>query len=122
MDRNEFYSDFLRPHDLRYCLAFKAYETVDEIGCFTIQKSSRSGPANEDELAAIKTIAPMLSSVANIQSKHHELLGQIQDFESIFDTISDGVVLIDGKGTIVNMNHAAIDILDMIDGLSCFRR
>lgn len=117
MDRHEFYSDFLRSFDLRYFLAFKAYETKDEVALFTIQKGAQTGSANEDELRAMKQLAPSLRSAANLHVQHSRTLARIQSLESAFEASDNGILLLNEFGQIDEMNSTAASILRNEDGL-----
>jgi len=94
MDRDEFYADFLRPHDLRYFLCFKAYESDTAQGVFTIQKSARNGPATKEELRAIAEVGEHLSNVAEFQMRHQRLANRQHLIETAFDTLKDGLVIL----------------------------
>lgn len=117
MDRHEFYSDFLNAFDLRYFLAFKAYETKNEVGLFSIQKSTSNGAAHEDELRALTHLAPSLRRVANLQVQHGKAFARMQDMEDVLEASDNGVVLLDEFGQINEMNAEAIRILKENDGL-----
>jgi len=118
MNRNEFYVDFLHAHDLKYFLSFKAFETSDETGVFTIQKSSRSGPANDDELLALMKMSSTFSKIANLQVKYHDLFGHIHDLEGMFEAVTDGVLILDSTGAIIEINQLATSMLSDRDGLT----
>lgn len=117
MDRHEFYSDFLRSFDLRYFLAFRAYETENEVGLFTIQKSSQNGVAGEDEIRAIHHLAPSLRRVADLQVQHGRAFARMQNMEDVLEASDNGILLLDELGQINEMNATAETILRENDGL-----
>lgn len=119
MDRHEFYADFLRPFDLRYFLSFKAYETIDQIGVFTIQKNAIQGAATNEELHAIRYLAPTLTRVADLQVQYGNLFSRMHDLDGLMTMTSDGVVTLDGNGRINEMNAIAGDIMGASDGIAC---
>ncbi|MEM8651813.1 MAG: helix-turn-helix transcriptional regulator [Pseudomonadota bacterium] len=118
MKRNEFYVDFLQPYDLRYFLSYKAYDTPDVIGVFTIQRGINSGPADKFELLAMEKLSSTLSNIANLQINHSETLGHLYNLENMFATLSDGVVFLDSTGMIIDMNELAVTMLSGVDGLT----
>jgi DNA-binding CsgD family transcriptional regulator/PAS domain-containing protein len=118
MNRNEFYMDFLRPHDLRYFLAYKAYETHTHIGVFTIQKSKKSKPPSEEDLQAFNQLAPSFSRVADSQFEYGHLFASMRNLENVIDGMEDGVLVLDANGTVGQMNSAADRIVRLNDGIS----
>jgi len=118
MDRDEFYSDFLQPHDLRYFLSYKAYETADVVGVFTIQRNARCGPASDGELLALKQLSPSFSKVADLQIRYSHLYRSADDLESRLEASEDGIIFLNEFGYIRGLNSSAENILKKGDGFS----
>ncbi len=120
MNRSEFYADFLRPHDLRYFLGYRAFETNDLVGVFTVQKSRRSKPPTDEDLLALGQLAPSLSRIADSQLEYGRLFADIQNLEDVFEGSKDGLLILDSKGSVRKMNSAAESIVQRNDGISMF--
>mgnify|MGYP003676319151 CR=1 FL=1 len=118
MNHSEFYVDFLRPHDLKYFLACKAYETTGHIGVFTIQKSRKAKPPSEEDLQAFNQLTPSLARVAASQFEYGQVLSHTRDMESVFEGEEDGVLILDQHGTVKKLNSAADRIVQRNDGVN----
>ncbi len=118
MDHHEFYADFLRPFDLRYFIALKAFETKGKVGIISVQKSARNGVATKDELRAFEYIAPSLKSTVKLHVQHGKMLTRMQGFENAFEISDRGILLLNEDGQINEMNATAISIFRKNDGLT----
>ncbi|MEO0635032.1 MAG: hypothetical protein AAFY73_00130 [Pseudomonadota bacterium] len=118
MDRDPFYADFLRPFDLRYFLSFRAYDSADAVGVFTVQRNARAGAADAEIVSAIEHIGGALSDVAEAQKRYGELLSDLTTMEVALASMSFGVITFDTAGRVVEMNSVAQDMCRQADGLS----
>lgn len=119
MDRCEFYADFLSEFDLRYFLAVKAFESKDEFGVFTIQKSASGGGATNDEIHAIHNLAPFLNNIAKFQLQQGSLFRRLNDLECLLEADDKGVLFLDKFGSITELNSIATNIMTTNDGIYC---
>lgn len=121
MDRHEFYQVFLRPFDLRYFLCVNAYQTDSHVCAFTVQRNGNKGPVSTDDLAMLHSLRPALSRSAEIHVTHGRRLARQAGLEAALHCMTDGVILIDSGGSVVDMNDAATEITRREDGISIFR-
>ncbi len=117
MDRNEFYNDFLRPNDLRYCLLIRAHETNETQSVFTIQKTWNAGPATDEKILALKELGNQLATVAQFQIQHHQLAKRYDLLDQAFDALEDGMIVLNDMGSAIAVNQAAQEILCRADGI-----
>ncbi len=117
MDRDPFYADFLAPMDLRYFLSFKAYETSDKIGVFTVQKSANAGAVDKHDIGLLSNLENTLQEVAFAQVGYGNSLARVNTLESLMQASQTGVIVLEMGGGVQEMNESAISMVRLQDGM-----
>ncbi|MEO0497528.1 MAG: PAS domain-containing protein [Pseudomonadota bacterium] len=117
MEKDPFYMDFLRPFDLRYFSAFRALETSDMVGVFTVQRSIRAGPPDPETLKRFGRFGRSLRNVASAQARYGHLLSRLDTLEAVFEKMPVGIITLDLRGRVLEVNSTAKAIFESSDGL-----
>lgn len=119
MDRDEFYSDFLAPHGLRYFMsACLANQPGSVVSFAAVHRSPRQGHASVREVERLTKLIPHLKQALDIYLRFQ---GQVQREGALLDSfeqLSEGVILLDDAGFVIHINGKAESILRTGDGLS----
>jgi Flp pilus assembly protein TadD len=65
--RDEFYNDFLAPHDLRYFVSGMVMNTANSFGMFAIQRSQAQGHIDEDGITLMQRLLPHMQQALDIR-------------------------------------------------------
>jgi DNA-binding CsgD family transcriptional regulator len=118
MDRNEFYSDFLAPHGMRYYVSGTLKQTANRFGVFSVQRNARQGHVDKDEIAIVEQILPHIRRSLDISRRLDEIQDTATQLEHALDQHANGVVLIANDGLVAHANKAARRIFRRDNGLA----
>ncbi len=115
--RSEFYNDFLRKHDMFHECAGIIDQTGSSIAAITIVRPRRAGAFGEDTLQFMKFLMPHMQRAVQIHSRIADLYSRAARTELALDSISFGIVFINARGALVQMNRYAESLFRREDGL-----
>ncbi|MEM6745880.1 MAG: LuxR C-terminal-related transcriptional regulator [Pseudomonadota bacterium] len=118
MDRNEFYTDFLAPLDLRCYISVQVLTTPSHQGVFAAQRSISQGHVGEDEIATMKRLAPHLRQAAELRFRLAEARRHAEFGQSGVDLLTEGCIAVSASGTIIRANASAEAMVSLHDGVS----
>ncbi len=117
LDRDEFYSDFLGPTDLRYFISANLARRQDSYCALYVHRTPKQGHVGDGEIALMRKLMPHVASAMDV---HQRLAGNhaVQSaFEATLDLADFGAVLLTANGAITFANDPARHILQRLDGL-----
>jgi PAS domain-containing protein len=118
MARNEFYQDYLLPHDMGYVGAQMLVTRQDCVAGIAIQRARGQGPFAPADLDLLDLLAPHLTRALRLQTRFAALEAQRWADEATRDRLPFAVILVDERGRVVSQNQAATDLLIAGDGLT----
>lgn len=119
MDHSEYYQEFLRPFDFRYCVGGALESSPDWMCGVAIQRSPRAGVFTPVEIERFKTLLPHMRRALLIQRRLETLQRRERILVEMIDRIPIGVIILDGDAHPVVMNKMAEAITAAEDGLRC---
>ncbi len=117
---NQFYMDFLKPLDLRYVTGTRVMDTGTAAAVMAFLRSSREGPFERPDIAALRRITAHFQRATQIQLRIVAAQRDNQTLAAALDRVPIGMIIADGKGRAVSLNRSAETILAACDGL-CLR-
>ncbi|MEO1657947.1 MAG: helix-turn-helix transcriptional regulator [Pseudomonadota bacterium] len=121
MDRDEFYTDFMAPLDLRYFLSVQVLSSPSHQGVFALQRSKAQGHVGTEEIGLMTTLAPHLRHAAELRFRLADARHELQSRASGFDMLSEGCVTLLSSGAIKTTNSLAESLLIAGDGITVQR-
>lgn len=118
LDRNEFYSDFLGPGDLRYFISANLGRRQDTYSALYVHRTPKQGHVGDGEIALMRRIMPHVASAMDV---HLRLAGNDaleSAFEATLDLAEFGAMLLTATGVITFANEPAQHIMARSDGLA----
>jgi DNA-binding CsgD family transcriptional regulator len=123
MDHDEFYADFLAPHNMRYYVSGTLEQTANRFGVFSVQRTDRQGHVDKDEIEIVARILPHIKRALDLTLRLGDTRDYSNQIERALDHHSEGVVLIAGDGSIAGANQAAREMFHSNSGLGiCNKR
>jgi DNA-binding CsgD family transcriptional regulator/PAS domain-containing protein len=117
----EFYNDYLRPLNNRYCLGVTLANDQNHHLLFALQRTQQQGNFNEKTLQLIRTVAPHMTRAISIHRQMLEVTAQQQWALSALDTLKIGVILLNDQGKPCFINQKAEHLMSSGCGLSVSR-
>lgn len=110
MDRDAFYTKYLRPLDLRYFLSGQIMDTPEIQGIVSIQRSRRQGHVEKRDVERMLRLLPHVRQAYDVATRLKSALAARRSLEAALNWLSDGVILTDRGGAIVHANEAFLDM------------
>ena len=118
IDRDPYYSDFLRGAGLRYFVSGTLTRTPQEFSCIAVQRSARQGHIDAREIALMRRILPHVRQAFDVTRRLREAGAAVRAFEHALDWLSDGVALLAADGKVLHANSSLQRTLRSNDGLT----
>jgi DNA-binding CsgD family transcriptional regulator len=118
VQRSEFYADWLRPQNLISGIAILTFSDVSRYMAITILHKDIAEEVHRRNVAVLQTLSPHLLRAAQIHRQISGLHAKAESFESAFDHLDRGVVLLDGGGRAFYFNRQARSYLARGQGLA----
>jgi DNA-binding CsgD family transcriptional regulator len=122
LEKTEFYNDYLLPQNTVHqigCIVTKTDETGSALTCLRPRQTGPFGPA---EVELLRILFPHLQRGMEFYKRMAALEGQFRATLDALDRLPTGVILIDDRGCILEINRAAERILAQNDGLTTEQR
>jgi DNA-binding CsgD family transcriptional regulator len=119
LERTEFYNDFADHHGIQYCMEGRVTDQAQGADIFlTVVRSHNAASFDEDEVNLLQLLIPHIRG-ALVTAGRLKASGLQRDSAiSAFDTMSQGVLLLDSERSILHANPRAEKILEAADGLT----
>ncbi|MEP3275924.1 MAG: hypothetical protein ABJN26_24675 [Stappiaceae bacterium] len=117
MDRNEFYNDFLAPHDLRYFAGVCTLHTAELFAGFSIQRAKSHGNIDEEQLTILHHLLPHLKQAVKTHLKVSQLKSQIAQSNAFREAVERPAITLDKRGKVLSINPAGDRLLLQIPAL-----
>jgi len=121
LKHTEFYNDYLLAQDTIHQLGCVVTKTEDTFCAFTCLRTRKAGCFEKSELGLLRALFPHLERGVRFHHKMAELEGQYRSSLDALDRLAAGVVLLDRRGHVRAVNHAAGEIFALNDGLKIDR-
>jgi DNA-binding CsgD family transcriptional regulator/PAS domain-containing protein len=106
MNKAPFYAELLAQLDLRYFLSGVLVATAEDYACISVQRSSRLGHVQKDEIGLMERLLPHVQQAFDVARRLKGASDASKPFERAFDWIVDGVALVSAGGGVVYSNQA----------------
>jgi DNA-binding CsgD family transcriptional regulator len=121
MDRDAFYTKYLKPLDLRYFMSGQIMDAPDAQAIVSIQRSSRQGHVEERDVALMRRLLPHFRQAYDVSLRVRRSAGTVRAFEHLLDRLADGVAIVRADGRLVHANEMFLAIARRGDGLAIRR-
>lgn len=111
IDRDPYYSEFLRRGDLRYFVSASLTRTPEEFAVVAIQRSPRQGHVGKREIAMMRQLVPHLRQAFDVTRRLRDAAVVGLSLEGALDWLADGVALVAPDGEVLYANQAMQDIV-----------
>ncbi len=106
MNEAPFYAELLAQMDLRYFMSGVLMATADDYACISVQRSSRLGHVQKDEISLMQRLLPHVQQAFDVARRLNGASDASTSFERAFDWIADGVAFVSAAGAVVYSNEA----------------
>lgn len=101
--KNEYYQDFLIPHNAAWFAGIKII-AGSELWCLALQRPWGAGPFTRSELAELAKLSPRLSAAASLAVSFES--AKAKSALAAFDTMSMAAAAIDRNGSVLEVNFS----------------
>jgi DNA-binding CsgD family transcriptional regulator/PAS domain-containing protein len=115
---SEFYNDFLRPNDAFHQVGGFIHKDKSVVSFVSSLRPQRAGPFSEENILLLHELMPHLQRALQIHRKINGLEAKANSYAKALDRLPIGLMVIDSKGRVLQLNHSAQDILNLNDGLT----
>ena len=121
--RSAMFNDWMRPNGLHLPTLGSVVQRDEHggISTFTAFRTGRARPFRANDLALWGLLVPHLRRALRMINRTWAASAQQRVSEEVLDRLPSGVILLDGRGRVVQMNRRAAEILALRDGLSAVR-
>lgn len=117
MERDEFYSDCIRPMGLRYFVAAQIFASENHQAVFAAQRSPAQGAVGTAEIALMKRLMPHLQQVTDLRFRLAAQRAEERIGFACLERLSEGCLTIDRSGKATHLNRMAEHIVAQADGI-----
>jgi DNA-binding CsgD family transcriptional regulator len=110
MDRDPFYTKYLKPLDLRYFLSGQIMDTPEIQGIVSIQRSRRQGHVDKRDVERMLRLLPHVRQAYDVATRLKKAGAAQRSLEEALDWLADGVALLDRGGRVVHANDAFVEM------------
>jgi DNA-binding CsgD family transcriptional regulator/PAS domain-containing protein len=122
MDRDAFYTKYLRPLDLRYFLSGQIMDTPEIQGIVSIQRSRRQGHVEKRDIERMLRLLPHVRQAYDVASRLGRTEAAMHSLEDALDWLADGVAILDREGRVLHANAAFRAMVRRADGVRVVKR
>lgn len=116
MNNNPFYSEFLEPIGLRYCLGTLLENTEERFVAISVHRTKQQGHVQKREMTLMQRLYPHFKKGHDV-AKRLQAAGQSQDaLENALNWVANGVALLRADGHIVYANDTMLSFAHRRDG------
>ncbi|MGO8920712.1 MAG: helix-turn-helix transcriptional regulator [Stellaceae bacterium] len=117
-ERCNLYNEIFRPRDLYHGLAAVIVRTGSHLVPVGVSRPKKSGPFAARDVAMLERVVPHLQRAVQVLLRLADLEARKTAYESLWDALTCGVILLDGEGLLFWANRMAAALLARGDGLS----
>lgn len=117
IDRDAYYSDFLRPNGLRYFVSASLTRTAREYSCVAVHRSQRQGHVGARESDLMRHLLPHFRHAFDMNRRFREASRLSVGLGRALDWLADGVALMRADGKLLYANEALLSISCRNDGI-----
>jgi DNA-binding CsgD family transcriptional regulator/PAS domain-containing protein len=118
IDADECYTDFYAPMDFRYFISGHFLSSDSHAGVFAVQRSPAQGHVGDDEIALMGRVLPHIQQALDLNFRLSAARQQSRSLLDGFETLAEGVVVVDRKGAVLHANTAADRMFAANDGVA----
>lgn len=115
--RSEYYNDYFARFGVRYSLGACVVRERRTMSMLTLLRSRRQGPFDHSELRLCKLLLPHLQRAVAVHRRLRQAAARQDLAQGGLESLPLGVVLIDGRGSVLFANRSARGIARKGDGL-----
>lgn len=116
------YQEFLRPLDVRHYMGADLHSGADVLCRFRVSRSAQSEPFGERERAICNLLLPHLERAVQARSSRDNVDAERRVYAGTLERLAVGALTLDRKAQVLNINHAAHEILAARDGIGLVQR
>lgn len=117
-ERSEFYNDFCKKLQWRYCLAAAFLNRDNRLGYIIFDRAAGAGPFDLHAEAALDQLLPHLANAYAMRTSFSDAFSSVERTLFHGEQKQAGMIFLDGKGRAVMMNDCMRQIFAAMDGLS----
>lgn len=118
LDADEFYADFLAPHDLRYFISAIMARKGDFFTGLFVHRTPTQGHVDDGDVSLMRQILPHVTAAHDVYRRLGTQKNQHVEIETVLELLEIGTLLLDRSGRVRFANDAACRMLNAADGLS----
>jgi DNA-binding CsgD family transcriptional regulator len=119
--RSEFYNDWLAPQGMLRGINATVLKTDSLVSLLGLVRRKDADPPDRDDVTLVERLMPHLQRAVQLHRRLTDLHARERSARDALDSWPLGVILLDGKGSVLLMNKAAEDLVRRNDGLSMER-
>jgi DNA-binding CsgD family transcriptional regulator len=112
MALTRYYDEWVRPHGYVDCIALMVLRERNRLGALSLTRHESVGVADDHALGAVRLLAPHVRRAVAISDVLNMQAIKLGTFESAFDLLQAGVVIVDSDCKIFHANRAAAAMLE----------
>lgn len=110
IDRDPYYSEFLRRGGLRYFISASLTHTSEEFAAVAMQRSPRQGHVGTGEIALMRQLRPHVCQAFDVTRRLRGGVAAARTLERALDWLADGVALVARDGVVLYANEVLQDM------------
>lgn len=115
--RSEFYSDWLRPQGLGYCLGGPVLKRGSVVAMFSTQRLAKRGPFTETDVGLLARLMPHLRRACLLHQRLSRMQVEQTGAQHALELLTTAVWVLDRQGQLLSANRAGRDLDGKRDGL-----
>ncbi len=115
---SEFYSDFLRHHDMGHALWSVVEQSTSRITNLGVYRGTNANPFDNASRELLRFLTPHLKQAFKIHLQLADLKSRSESLAAALDAVAVAIILIGANGRILSCNRAAEHLLERNDGLT----
>jgi DNA-binding CsgD family transcriptional regulator len=117
MDRDAYYTKYLRSLDLRYFMSGQILDTHTNQAIVSIQRTRRQGHVERADVERMRVLLPHISQAYDVATRLRAARGATRTLEQALDWLGDGVALLRRDGRMTYANDALQAMARRNDGI-----
>ncbi len=109
--KSRFYKEFLKPHGWLDRIGATLEKSATTFAACVVFRTEQQGPADEGARTRMQILVPHIRRAAQIGNVIDLHESKAESFAALFDSLADGVLLVDARARIVFANSAAQTLL-----------
>lgn len=110
--KTEYFTDWLRPQDVRYTAAAIVEKRNDRSVNVTLARSERAGPYRAEELKLFEVLMPHFKTAFEMHRRLHRVHALSAGSRSVLEALPFGVVLLDAEGRVLFSTAKALQLAE----------